>query len=189
MKLLLPWISALSILTSFVIIEGTWVVRCFAEWPRATIRLIERPHVVNPIVATPTTISTPIPTPRKSGASFPEMIVNAANLCGVAPGLWFRVVARESGMRQWDKAGRTLRSTSGALGLAQVKPRTARGISKTLNPHLPWDNLLLGACYYRQMLDRFGGDQHRALVAYHNGPNGGMAAKGVQYADSIMEAQ
>lgn len=194
MKGLAVWAAGLSVLTSLIIIEGSWMVQTFTEWPRArTICLTER-HPAAPTVAAPTSQPDPRPTPgRKVGPQSPhnlsEMIVSAAGLCGVSPALLFRLVARESGMRQWDSRGRTLRSSSGALGLAQVKPSTARGISKTLDPHLPWDNLLLGACYYRQMLDRFGGDQHRALVAYHNGPSGGMAAKGVQYADSIMEAQ
>lgn len=194
MKLLPAWVVGLAILTSLVILEGTWMVRAFAEWPQERMLLpTERPIAASPTpYAAPTIYPTPPPSlPRKAGAKYAphnlsELIVSASGLCGVSPALMFRLVARESGMRQWDRHGRTLRSSSGALGLAQVKPSTARGISKTLDPHLPWDNLLLGACYYRQQLDRFK-DPHRALVAYHNGPSGGMARKGVQYADAIME--
>lgn len=195
MKLLFAWVASLAILTSLVILEGTWMVQAFAEWPRERMLTpTERPTAASPTPYAAPTINEPrpFPTPRKSGATSPhnlsEMIVNAAGLCGVSPALMFRLVARESGMRQWDRHGRTLKSSSGALGLTQIKPRTAKGLSRTLNPHLPFDNLLLGSCYYRQMLDKFK-DPHRALVAYHNGPSGGMARKGVQYADAIMDGE
>lgn len=190
---LTAWIAGLAILTSLVVIEGTWAVEAYTSWPsRRTIAPTERIPATLRQVA-PTVQPSPSPTLRKSGAQYPEdlteMIANAAHLCGVSAGLMFRLVARESSMRQWDKQGRTLKSSSGALGLTQIKPGTARGISRTLSPHRPFDNLVLGSCYYRQMLDRFGGDQHRALIAYHNGPNGGRAIKGVQYADAIMEGE
>ena len=100
---------------------------------------------------------------------FAQLATSAALLCGVPPRLFKALVARESSWRQWDRNG-VLRSTSGALGLAQVKPSTARDVSPTLDLRDPWQNLLAGACYLRMMYD-LEGTWRSALHAYHAGPN------------------
>lgn len=175
MTLLGAWAALLSILTSLVVIFGS-------QW--AYNRPTEQ-HRPEPKVLT----IQPIPTlasPRQAGASIPDMILGAAKLCGVSPRDFYRLVVRESSMRHWGANGKVLRSRSNAYGLAQVKIGTAKLVSPRLNVMKPWDNLIAGACYYRQMLDRFGGDSHRALVAYHNGPNGGRTPHAVRYANDIL---
>lgn len=141
---------------------------------------------------TPTIQTFPTPTTsRKGGTKYVltnrEVSNAVAGLCGVDSGLLWSLAMRESSGRHYDSRGRVLRSRSGALGMFQVKPGTAAGLG--LSAHDRWENALAGACYYRQMLDRFSGDPHRALVAYHRGPNGGTSAASREYADDILQRE
>lgn len=124
--------------------------------------------------------------PRVSPPTHAEMANAAAHLCGVPTARFARLVARESSWRHWDSDGTVLRSSSGALGLAQVKLSTARDVSPTLDIYKPWDNLLAGACYLRQQYDRFG-TWREALHAYHAGPNRKRTEQATRdYADGIL---
>lgn len=96
------------------------------------------------------------------------LAVAAASLCGIDPALFWSLVLRESSGRHWDAEGRVLRSSAGALGLAQVKASTAAGLG--LDARDPWQNALAGSCYLRQQFDRFG-TWRKALKAYVGGPN------------------
>ena len=58
-------------------------------------------------------------------------------------------------------------SDAGALGLLQVMPGTAREVG--LTAYEPGANVLAGARYLRQLLDRYG-DVDLALAAYNAGP-------------------
>ena len=58
-------------------------------------------------------------------------------------------------------------SHAGALGLLQLLPSTASALA--LDPLHPTSNVLAGARYLRQMLDRFGSTD-LALAAYNAGP-------------------
>lgn len=60
------------------------------------------------------------------------------------------------------------RSPSGAIGLMQLMPATARDVG--VDPHDPAANLAGGAAYLRALLDRFDGDLVKALAAYNAGP-------------------
>lgn len=93
-----------------------------------------------------------------------RMATSAANLCGVPVRLFHALIERESSWRPY------VVSSSGAVGLAQVKPSTARGVSPGLDVRDPWQNLVAGACYLRQQRDRFG-TWRLALYAYVAGPN------------------
>jgi len=70
------------------------------------------------------------------------------------------------------------RSPVGALGLMQIMPATGRQVASSVGvPHNTtalYDvehNVLLGSTYYRQLLDRFGGNRVFALTAYNAGPH------------------
>ena len=70
------------------------------------------------------------------------------------------------------------RSPVGARGLMQIMPATGRQVASSLGrPHAGSDlyevdhNVLLGSAYYRQLLDRFGGNRVFALTAYNAGPH------------------
>ena len=70
-------------------------------------------------------------------------------------------------------------SSSGALGLMQLMPGTARDVSRRLNAPFVQDkltrdpayNVALGSQYLAEMLQRFGGSYELALAAYNAGPN------------------
>jgi soluble lytic murein transglycosylase-like protein len=66
-------------------------------------------------------------------------------------------------------------SEAGARGLLQVMPATARSLD--LNPDEPSSNVLAGARYLRQMLDRFRSSD-LALAAYNAGPTAVTVAGG-----------
>ena len=70
------------------------------------------------------------------------------------------------------------RSPVGARGLMQIMPATGQQVASSLGQrHSNSDlyqvdhNVLLGSAYYRQLLDRFGGNRIFALTAYNAGPH------------------
>lgn len=86
---------------------------------------------------------------------------------GIGPDLGFRLVRVESGF-----VHRAI-SPVGAVGLAQVMPRTAYELDPTLAYNDLFDretNLHLGFRYLRALLERYEGDLRTALLAYNRGP-------------------
>ena len=89
-----------------------------------------------------------------------------------------RIIRQESGGKQFDRSGRPLTSSAGAIGIAQVMPGTAPEAAKLAG--LPFDqnryrndpeyNLALGKAYYEKQLRDFGGDERLAAAAYNAGP-------------------
>ena len=103
--------------------------------------------------------------------AYAAIVKDVADAHGISPALLEALVWQES---RW-RAG--ARSSAGAIGLAQLMPGTARDLG--VDPHDPSSNLLGGARYLRQQLDRFGGDIERALAAYNAGPGRVMRAGGI----------
>src|SRR5262245_4827332 len=99
---------------------------------------------------------------RMSPATLAPLIEEAAGKSGLAEELISAVIATESGYRP-DAVSRT-----GAAGLMQLMPGTAHALGVD-DPFDPRQNVLAGAAYLRQQLDRFGSVE-KALAAYNAGP-------------------
>lgn len=86
---------------------------------------------------------------------------------------------QESGGRQFDKNGRLIVSSAGAIGHTQVMPTTGPEAAKLAG--LPWSldrlktdekyNIALGEAYRKEMRRQFPGNERAALAAYNAGPN------------------
>ena len=85
----------------------------------------------------------------------------AARDTNLPPALLYAVAKVESNLRQ------DVTSEAGARGLLQLMPTTAATLA--LDIEEPEGNVLAGARYLRQMLDRFGSTD-LALAAYNAGP-------------------
>ena len=86
---------------------------------------------------------------------------------GLTPDMAFPLVELESNFELKAK------SHAGAVGLTQVLPTTARLYEPGLTLSQLYDrdtNLRLGFRYLRDLLDRYEGDEERALLAYNRGP-------------------
>jgi tape measure domain-containing protein len=106
--------------------------------------------------------------PGSDWGPYTKWILEAAQKAGIDPILFAALIKKESNFRQNNpKTGRALMSPAGALGLTQLMPGTARELG--VNPHDPRQNLIGGARYLRQQLDRFKGNIDLALAAYNAG--------------------
>jgi soluble lytic murein transglycosylase-like protein len=100
--------------------------------------------------------------PRMPPATLVPLIEEAAGKTGLTEDLISAVIATESGYRP-DAVSRT-----GAAGLMQLMPGTAHAL-RVDDPFDARQNVLGGAEYLRQQLDRFG-TVEKALAAYNAGP-------------------
>jgi hypothetical protein len=115
--------------------------------------------------------------PKEAGGSFgtPAPSMGAP---GQGGNTFARMIKQESGGKQFDRSGRPLTSSAGAIGIAQVMPKTAPEAARLAG--LPFDdkryrtdpeyNLALGKAYYEKQLADFGGDEKLAAAAYNAGP-------------------
>lgn len=97
---------------------------------------------------------------------------------GMGGDVFSRMIQQESRGKQFDRSGRPLTSSAGAIGIAQVMPGTAPEAAKLAG--LPFDqnryrndpeyNLALGKAYYEKQLRDFGGNEQLAAAAYNAGP-------------------
>ncbi|HEX5724226.1 MAG TPA: lytic transglycosylase domain-containing protein [Longimicrobiaceae bacterium] len=94
-------------------------------------------------------------------------IHDAARAEGIDPELAFRLVKAESGFNP------RARSRAGALGLAQLMPRTARWLDRGMTTSErvmdPRANLHAGFRYLRGLIRKYRGDLRLALLAYNRG--------------------
>lgn len=96
--------------------------------------------------------------------SYGSMIASAALLHNYDPKLILAVIVVES-----DGNAKAL-SRRGAAGLMQLMPRTARAMGAK-DPKEPFQNILAGTKYLRELEDNYGFDSpQEALVAYNMGP-------------------
>ncbi|MBF0177641.1 MAG: lytic transglycosylase domain-containing protein [Magnetococcales bacterium] len=100
-------------------------------------------------------------TPAQS-TPYDALISRAAQQNGLDPKLLRAVVQTESGFN--PKAV----SQAGAQGLMQLMPETAKelGVTNSFNPE---QNVMAGARYLKQLLDRYQGNKSAALAAYNWG--------------------
>ncbi len=123
------------------------------------------PHIPELSICTPSAYKPawwlPGKVERRRAAYFP-LVSNIACQYGLPSALLDAVIAQESGYSS------TAISGSGAMGIMQIMPGTARqlGLSSPLNPIA---NMHAGARYLRQQIDRFGRID-LALAAYNSGP-------------------
>ena len=88
------------------------------------------------------------------------------------------LIPQESGGKQFDKFGKPLTSKAGAIGAAQVMPKTAPEAAALAG--LPYDDLryrtdaeynkTIGKAYLNKQVADFGGDLAKGLAAYNAGP-------------------
>ena len=102
----------------------------------------------------------------------------------IPPNLLKAVAKVESGFRP------DVTSTACAIGIMQLMPGTARGLGVT-DAFDPEQNIMGGAKYLRQMLDRFDGDLRLALGAYNAGPgnvakHGGVPSFSGDYVSKVL---
>ena len=88
-------------------------------------------------------------------------INEAAQKYNVDPALLAAIAKQESGFNQSAQSG------SGAVGVMQLMPDTAKGLGVDANDLQ--GNIEGGAKYIRQMLDMYDGDVEKALAAYNAG--------------------
>lgn len=104
-------------------------------------------------------------------ARYAAMVDKAAGLAGISPALLSALVWQES---RWNPSAV---SPKGATGLTQLMPGTARELG--VNPSEPFQNLVGGARYFRQVLESFDYNVEKALAAYNAGPDRVRKANGV----------
>lgn len=108
-------------------------------------------------------VKNPTP-PANRRQEFDGLIQDAAQRHGLDPNLVRAVVTAES-----DFDPNTV-SHAGAMGLMQLMPETAADMG-VKDPFDPAQNIEGGTRYLAWMLERFGGNESKALAAYNWGPS------------------
>lgn len=96
--------------------------------------------------------------------SMDSIFKEASSIYGVSENLLKAVAKAESNFN--SKAV----SKAGAIGVMQLMPATARALGVT-DPYDARQNIMGGAKYLKENLERFGGNVNLALAAYNAGPN------------------
>ena len=97
-----------------------------------------------------------------AGTDVPSLLATAASRYAIRPTLLTAVAWQESHFQPQAV------SPKGAVGVMQLMAGTARDLG--IDRFDLSQNILGGAAYLRQMMDRFGGNEALALAAYNAGP-------------------
>ena len=115
---------------------------------------------------------------RVSAAEIDSAIEQSASKHGVDANLVRALIKVESNFNP------NAVSNKGAMGLMQLMPRTARGLSVS-NPFDPQQNVDAGVRHLKQLLNNFGGDVRLSLAAYNAGEGAVKRNRGVpRYAET-----
>jgi hypothetical protein len=94
--------------------------------------------------------------------SFDDVFLTAGNKYNISPALLKAVASAESGFNP------EAISSSGAVGLMQIMPETARQLG--IDPRDPVQSIQGAASYLRTLLNQFNGNTMLAIAAYNAGP-------------------
>ena len=106
--------------------------------------------------------------PITPGLPYGECFAQAGKRYALNPRLLAAIAAGESDFNALAV------SSAGAIGVMQIMwPVTARhlGFGNRSKLFEPCQNIHAGARYFRELIDRYEGDTHRALAAYNMGPS------------------
>jgi soluble lytic murein transglycosylase-like protein len=132
--------------------------------------------------------------PGKSTAAMSEAALKpivdlASQTYGVSANLIKSVIKAESANRPSAVSG------AGAKGLMQLMDSTAQSLG-VRNPFDAGENVLAGTRYLKDLLDRYDGDEAKALAAYNAGPTAVDRFQGIPpfpetktYVDTVMNAK
>ncbi len=95
---------------------------------------------------------------------YDHLIATASKKHGIAFALLKALIKIESDFNPLAISG------AGAKGLMQIMPDNIKAL-KIKNPFNPWENIMGGSRYLKQLIKRFDGKLPLALAAYNAGPN------------------
>ena len=130
-----------------------------------------RTEGVRPILASPIGGSHSLRNTAPLAPNISRLLADAAGRYAIRGNLLTAVAWRESHFQAEAV------SPKGAVGIMQLMDGTARDLG--VNRYDLSQNILGGAAYLRQMLDRFGGNESLALAAYNGGPQAVARAGGI----------